>query len=36
VLGRLNACGWRTGVLAEEDGAGSLLAAFGLSRAALR
>lgn len=36
VLARLYASGWRTGILAEDDGAASLFAAFGLSRAAIR
>ncbi|MGH7660962.1 MAG: DUF58 domain-containing protein [Vulcanimicrobiaceae bacterium] len=36
VLAQLTECGWRVGVLQEEDGAGSLLAAFGLGRAAIR
>jgi uncharacterized protein (DUF58 family) len=36
LLALLRECGWRTGVLEEEDGAGSLLAAFGLSRPAFR
>jgi len=35
-LERLAACGWRTGVLVEGDGAASLLAAFGLKGAAVR
>lgn len=36
VLARLGASGWRAGFLAEEDGAASLLGAFGLSRAAIQ